>query len=896
MQFENVDDLRQLDIQVSANESISIRPEEQDFFAPLLLSNDQHQQQQQQQQHRELSRSEKRQNALLRLILRLKNGSAPTRKQAQRVIVDKAASFGCTLLFDTLLSLLEKPWLEDGERHILTRVLDRLLFKFGSQVAPFTRRILIIIQPSLIEMDNRMGIAEGREVIANLSKAVGLKVMINSMLDDLKNTDESIRTICAQAFAVIGTALGVRQITSFLKAACRSEAHWQARHTGVKIIRDLARMMGCGILAHLDVLVECIEPCLSDEDNRVRIMTGTALAELASASAPYGIEAFEPLIRELAPAIHLQRGRVRTVFLQAMGNIIPLMDHDSRQAQNHALEILPILEAEMDSDNDDTKRVVLKALRQCCSCGALDYPSISPTVLPGFFRSFWTRRMALDTRNASEVVATTVELARLSGAADILERFVQYLQNESEPMRCMAMDAVRRIVGELGVTDVDTRLETLIIDGSLIAFEQLQKASSGSSRAAAIITSGIGTIVNVLQLRMQPHLMRMCSSILYAFNSSDPPMRMHAADLFGKLVKIMHICEANELIDKVSLILCENFGEEYPDVLGSIIQAVSTVVDTVGTERMVPPISETVTRLTPIIRNRHDKVLQSCMAVVGTVAERGPEHVSTSEWMRICFELVDVLESRRKSTRRAAISTIGSISRAVGPQEVLTKLLANLRVSNRQMRVCTTVAIAIVADMCFPFTVIPVLVNEYRIPEQNIQSGVLKAIAFLFEYVGDSSRDYTYSVTTLAQHALSGREDVHRQQACDIVRFIAMGTWGHGREDALCHLLNFVWPNIFEEAPHLITRVMSAIDALRLAVGPGVILKLLMQGLFHPAKKVRLAYWRVYNQLYLSSQDSLVPFYPNVSSALLPQKESDEDSAKNQWRREYHRHELDLFI
>ena len=53
-------------------------------------------------------------------------------------------------------------------------------------------------------------------------------------------------------------------------------------------------------------------------------------------------------------------------------------------------------------------------------------------------------------------------------------------------------------------------------------------------------------------------------------------------------------------------------------------------------------------------------------------------------------------------------------------------LLNNLKVQERQNRVCTTVAIAIVAETCAPFTVLPALMNEYRTPEINVQNGVLK--------------------------------------------------------------------------------------------------------------------------------------------------------------------------
>lgn len=73
-------------------------------------------------------------------------------------------------------------------------------------------------------------------------------------------------------------------------------------------------------------------------------------------------------------------------------------------------------------------------------------------------------------------------------------------------------------------------------------------------------------------------------------------------------------------------------------------------------------------------------------------------------------------------------------------QDVLVTLLNNLKVQERQNRVCTTVAIAIVAETCAPFTVLPALLNEYRTPELNVQNGVLKALSFMFEYIGEMGK------------------------------------------------------------------------------------------------------------------------------------------------------------
>ena len=67
--------------------------------------------------------------------------------------------------------------------------------------------------------------------------------------------------------------------------------------------------------------------------------------------------------------------------------------------------------------------------------------------------------------------------------------------------------------------------------------------------------------------------------------------------------------------------------------------------------------------------------------------------------MRICFELLELLKAHKKAIRRAAVNTFGYIAHAIGPQDVLATLLNNLKVQERQNRVCTTVAIAIVAEV-----------------------------------------------------------------------------------------------------------------------------------------------------------------------------------------------------
>lgn len=83
--------------------------------------------------------------------LQIKNGTPPMRKVALRQITDRARDFGPASLFNHILPLLMSPTLEDQERHLLVKVIDRVLYKLDDLVRPYVHKILVVIMPLLIE-------------------------------------------------------------------------------------------------------------------------------------------------------------------------------------------------------------------------------------------------------------------------------------------------------------------------------------------------------------------------------------------------------------------------------------------------------------------------------------------------------------------------------------------------------------------------------------------------------------------------------------------------------------------------------------------------------------------------------------------------------------------------
>ena len=132
------------------------------------------------------------------------------------------------------------------------QVIDRVLYKLDELVRPYVHKILVVIEPLLIDEDYYARV-EGREIIANLSKAAGLATMIAAMRPDIDNIDEYVRNTTARAFSVVASALGIPALLPFLKAVCLSKKSWQARHTGIKIVQQISILLGCAVLPHLKV-------------------------------------------------------------------------------------------------------------------------------------------------------------------------------------------------------------------------------------------------------------------------------------------------------------------------------------------------------------------------------------------------------------------------------------------------------------------------------------------------------------------------------------------------------------------------------------------------------------------------------------------------------------------
>ena len=796
---------------------------------PLLSKPDEH-----------LSLMELKQKKIAYHLIHLLKGQQHQRKSAAKQL----ESSNLDILMKQLLVILLQEQLNEQEQLAVLKLIDKLMILHGDKLRLYVNELLVIILPLLVSQDY-ITRQFGHQCFGNLVKAVGAFILLNRLKQDTAHEDEFMRQCCSKALSVIMCTMGVASSMPFIKAICESTVP-DERHTGVRTLYFAAQKLGIAVLPHLSLFVQLLKDRLEDSIP-IRTITFLAISQLAESCHPYGIEQFEPILQLVWLNVKQQRGRALIAAFKAVGMIIPLMEDED--AHYYTQQLQPMLQREFQSNDINLSRTVLQVLLKCSQYMVkIDFKL--------YCTAFWNRKMALDRTMTKLIVETTVVLP--VPANELLQVFLTSIKDENEFFRKMTAEGFMQYFKLHSISDCEARMQEQCVDGLLYAFQNQTLEEFTTINAFSFILQELGTL-------SKPFMPQLQSTILFRLTNKSPKVRQLTAHLVGKVAPILKECQELKSLQNLGVVLYEYLGEDYPDTLAAIIDGLHSIVVSVGIEIMTPPIKDLLPRLTPILRNRHEKVQENCIALVGYIAEHGPDEINPREWMRICFELVELMGAQRKGIRKASTITLGCIAQAIGPQEVLATLINNLKVQERQIRLCTAISVAIISQKCGAYTILAQLLNEYRYPEVNVQNGVLKSIAFIFEYIQEEAHQYINVASTLIEDAMVDRDVVHRQIGCQIIKNLSQNVVGFGKEEQLIHMLNLVWPNLFESS-HVAESVFEAIEALALSLGCGLLLEYLLQGLFHPARRIRQVYWKIYNGLYITGQDDMVPYYPIIEN------------------------------
>ncbi|KAK1357482.1 Splicing factor subunit [Heracleum sosnowskyi] len=414
-------------------------------------------------------------------------------------------------------------------------------------------------------------------------------------------------------------------IFPLLKVLCQNKESPDARHTGILFVQQIALVMGSAVVPHLQSLVEIIQHGLYDEFDDVRIITAQALGALAQASAPYGITSFASVLDSLLNTSRSQWLNIMNASLEAIATIIPLMD--AIQARFYTKVIIDMFTRDLKLRDikllsNEANYIMLKVIKQCVSHEGVEADYIRNDILPDLLCKIWAvESTAYSNQSSEQLVETTTEIAKKVGVADIVGRIVKGLKDESERHRMMVMETIEKIVVDLGTNDIDAHLEQLLIDGIIYAFKVSLPETFGRA-VDDVMLNGFVAVVNSLGRRVKPYLPQICNTIKpYLSTCTYVTRRRHAAVLISRIAVVLKQCEGEELMRDLGVLLYENLGTDCPEVLGSILGALKSIVSVSDATRMAPPLKNLLPRLTPILKNQHEKVRENCIELVCLIVD-----------------------------------------------------------------------------------------------------------------------------------------------------------------------------------------------------------------------------------------------------------------------------------
>lgn len=826
---------------------------------------------------------------LMKNLFKIKNGDTLQRRSGARYLLDKANILGSSFIFQRVFVVWSSDIMELSEKHFMIDFIKSLIMHMGKEVKPSTKEVIHMMEPLLSAHEAIMR-EDGKQVLTLLTRVVGFQAVFEVIREDFGHAENVVRRHTARVMAIVGYAAGTEEAMSALHDVSYAPLAL-ARQTTARAMTELAKLMGHAIIAALPDMVSILERLLRDE-KRVRRDSALAVAAIAEATYPYGIEELAPLVDVICDECQRGIGSTAAPFIQAFGALVPLMA--PYDAQSRTALMMPNLVNQFSTPEDEYRRVLLTVVRQCVSAEGVTPYFIHQTILEPFFEGFWrVRRLAADRPTAATLVAATLEIAKKLGCVEVLTKLSPEMKDESEDYQRMVLEAIRKVVDVVGLANASDTLVTFLLDGAIAAVRQDELGTT------KVVINTLTTICNALGPRLRPYLKQIFDLISRRRENREASMRTQTSDLVARIAHTVMLADGFIFLQDLGRSLYERLEDPNPRALGANLRAVRVILAELGSRRFKPSVRELLKRLTFVIKNRDSGVQQNAIALIEDIATNYEEDVDAIHLHELATKgLFELLDAERRETRRACARTFGVIAKTIRPFAIILELVDNFRQDKRKIRICTAVALGAIAKACRPFTIIPYLLNEYRISEGEqvaviVQHSILKAIRYIFEAIGSTGAEYVYPLVPLLERALTETNIQMRRMAVEACRAIVMSLVSHdGFEDLAIHFLNFIHPNIVEllsknevkisdERLKMVTAVVSYYEAVRLVIGSGRVLQYLLQGLFHPAHKVRDIYRRTYNMLYIGSPEDLVPYYPRI--------EDDEAHI-------YVRHELDVMV
>jgi splicing factor 3B subunit 1 len=636
--------------------------------------------------------------------------------------------------------------------------------------------------------------------------------------EDISSPEIHIREAVSKVFGAYAVHHGFEGAKALLEALSAS-TRYETRNTCIRTVISICTFLGKSVLQALDSVLELLSGLLLDMDRLIRVDSCNALSVVFNLIKPYRSTRTSSvffLLRKQALSAH---GTEFDAILRSMS----FLCIENKDFAEITYRLLKTVGARSSTEIKVFERI----------CGSID-----PEEARGYFKGLLPIAFSQNPEASRPfIVSLCVHMCRHSDISQII------LRHYGDPRLVNVISEIFSKARDLDLDDVDA---AAYYDSLLAALR------SGNEVTLRLLEP----LVNKKFLR--PNFVQtLVQEGMKWFRNPDPTVRTRGLAVVKELSMFM---DRKDVV-YCGCILFENLSEPDKHVLSFVLRALCSLYNS----HRFKGAGEIVPGILPVLKAGDARTSEAAVALLRSVCANasGECHgISSREWLRIAYELVDVLASWSESTRAGTVETLGLISRFVGPQEILNILMDNLQSGDRHQRTGSALGVSIVAEYNGIFSVLPTLLTDYAIPDTNMKYGILKSVLCIYQRVGDKGRDYVHAIIPLIEDALTDDDPMYRNIGLNVVRSVVSSYRAPVIDtEIIVHLLNLMWINVLDYTPQIRLSFDECIEAMSSVLGSDYLHKYVVQGLFHPARRVRERYQDVFRIMQRSDSTALSAFF-----------------------------------
>ncbi|KAH9410615.1 hypothetical protein HK407_12g17460 [Ordospora pajunii] len=725
-------------------------------------------------------------------ILLVKNGSKAMRARGLAIL--KKADAGLALEAVVLMGMSLE--LDDGGKMKLVEMLKALLESVDMHGVKCLREILFVLGSYCwIDLPRKLLIPALTMIYAN-----GIEFVISRIQYDFSSKDFHIREVVGKVIGTFIRFFKVDEVFKLLNSMGSSQTA-DVRKCCVRAVLGICDMLGSEASLYLEMLLDVICMLVQDGNRFVKMDAANAMSYMFSTVSSQ---------------------------IPSADSIFCLLSNEFVNSRSIESEALLRAMSHLCYDSVEHSRVVFEFLR---ASGAID---------AGSARIFDKVCLMIDKEDAFEYFCRLQPVVFGTDAREY--------ENAMSAMcvkMCVDSRAAKMILACYSdawnarlVSKIFSNVEGLELDGD--DADKYYRCVCNAIRHGAVSVKLVRLLVGKRFLQKR-HTGMLVSEFIGMLKDPVADTRTRGLCMLKSIAS---------MLSKDELVLCgnflmENMMEENQDVLSNVLRATCAVYSC----HRFRHASDLILGILPVIRTKEHGVTESAVELLHAICVNAPDEcatVSSKEWLRISYELTDVLSSWSRRTRRGVIGCLGCISRIVGPQEILNILMDGLESENRFQRTGASIAIGIVGEHNGLCSVLPTLLADYRIPSVSVQQGIMKAIQCFLQRVPDVPWEYMFSAIAVIEDALMDRDPVYRSAGITLVKHVVLNHTKSSTDVVfVTHLLNMVWINILDSTPIVKSSFDECIEAFSTVLSSRLLYKYVMGGLLHPSGIVRQRYGAV---------------------------------------------------